>query len=55
MVDLLGRLIDSIMRFSLIMRGKVPGGFAAAAHIRYQEAGNPAPTYYVRAIETPGI
>ena len=54
MVGLLGRLIDSIMRFSLIMRGKVPGGFAAAAHIRYQEAGNPAPTYYVRAVRDAG-
>jgi hypothetical protein len=54
MVGLLGRLIDSIMRFSLIMRGKVPGGFAAAAHIRYQEAGNPTPTYYVRAVRDAG-
>jgi hypothetical protein len=54
MVGLLGRLIDSMMRFSLIMRGKVPGGFAAAAHLRYQEAGDPAPTYYVRAIRDAG-
>jgi hypothetical protein len=53
MVGLFGRLIDSIMRFSLIVRGKVPGGFAAAAHIRYQEA-SPAPTYYVRAVGDSG-
>ncbi len=53
MVGLIGRLIDSMMRFSLIVRGKVPGGFAAAAHIRYREA-NPAPTYYVRAVRDAG-
>jgi hypothetical protein len=54
MVGMFGRLVDSIMRFSLIMRGKVPGGFAAAAHVRYQEAGNLAPTYYVRAVRDAG-
>ena len=54
MVGLFGRLIDSIMRFSLIVRGKVPGGFAAAAHVRYQEAGTLAPTYYVRAVRDAG-
>jgi hypothetical protein len=54
MVGLFGRLIDSVMRFSLIMRGKVPGGFAAAAHIRYQEAGSLAPSYYVRAVRDAG-
>jgi hypothetical protein len=54
MVGMFGRLVDSIMRFSLIMRGKVPGGFAAAAHVRYQEAGDLAPTYYVRAVRDAG-
>jgi hypothetical protein len=54
MVGLFGRLIDSVMRFSLILRGKVPGGFAAAAHIRYQDAGILAPTYYVRAVRDAG-
>ena len=54
MVGMFGRLVDSIMRFSLIVRGKVPGGFAAAAHVRYQEAGALAPTYYVRAIRDAG-
>jgi len=42
------------MRLSLIMRGKVPGGFAAAAHVRFQEAGDLAPTYYVRALRDAG-
>jgi hypothetical protein len=54
MVGMFGRLVDSIMRFSLIVRGKVPGGFAAAAHVRYQEAGSLAPTYYVRAVRDAG-
>jgi len=54
MVGIFGRIIDSIMRLSLIIRGKVPGGFAAAAHIRYQEAGPLAPTYYVRAVRDAG-
>ena len=49
-----GRIIDSLMRLSLIMRGKVPGGFAAAAHVRFQEAGDRAPTYYVRAVRDAG-
>jgi hypothetical protein len=53
-VGIFGRFVDSIMRFSLIVRGKVPGGFAAAAHIRYEETGNIAPTYYVRAIRDAG-
>src|SRR4029453_12105857 len=54
MVGLFGRLVDSLMRFSLIVRGKVPGGFAAAAHIRYRDAGTLAPTYYVRAVRDAG-
>ena len=49
-----GRVIDSLMRLSLIMRGNVPGGFAAAAHVRFQEAGDLAPTYYVRAVRDAG-
>jgi hypothetical protein len=54
MVGMIGRIIDSMMRASLIMRGKVPGGFAAAAHIRVQESGPSAPTYYVRAVRDAG-
>jgi hypothetical protein len=54
MVGMFGRVIDSIMRLSLIMRGKVPGGFAAAANVRFQEAGDLAPTYYVRAVRDAG-
>jgi hypothetical protein len=54
MVGMFGRIIDSIMRLSLIMRGKVPGGFAAAAQVRFGESGALAPTYYVRAVRDAG-
>jgi hypothetical protein len=54
MVGMFGRIIDSIMRLSLIMRGKVPGGFAAAAHVRFHESGQLTPTYYVRALRDAG-
>jgi hypothetical protein len=54
MVGMFGRIIDSIMRLSLIMRGKVPGGFAAAAQVRFQKSGPLAPTYYVRAVRDAG-
>ena len=54
MVGMFGRVIDSIMRLSLIMRGKVPGGFAAAANVKVQEAGDLTPTYYVRAVRDAG-
>jgi hypothetical protein len=54
MVGMFGRIIDSIMRLSLIMRGKVPGGFAAAAHIKFQELGEFTPTYYVRGVRDAG-
>lgn len=33
-VGILSRLIDSLMRMTLILRGKVPGGYAAAAALR---------------------
>ncbi len=34
-VGLLGRFIDAIMRLTLLLRGKVPGGYAAAAQVDY--------------------
>ncbi len=34
-VGLLGRIIDSLFRLSLILRGSVPGGLTAALHRRY--------------------
>jgi len=35
-VGLLGRIIDSLFRLSLILRGSVPGGLTAALHRRYR-------------------
>lgn len=35
-VGLLGRVIDSLFRLSLILRGSVPGGLTAALHLRYR-------------------
>jgi hypothetical protein len=35
-VGLLGRIIDSLFRLTLILRGSVPGGLTAALHQRYR-------------------
>jgi hypothetical protein len=54
-VGLLGRLVDAFLRFSLVIRGKVPGGFAAAAEINYQASGAAGrPAYHVRASRDAG-
>ena len=34
-VGLLSRFVDAIMRLTLLLRGRVPGGYAAAAHNAY--------------------
>ena len=36
-VGILSRLIDGLMRMTLILRGKVPGGYAAAAALRMRQ------------------
>lgn len=54
-VGLLSRLVDSLMRVTLLLRGRVPGGFAAAAQEAYQSS--PAYTrctYYGRVSEDAG-
>ncbi len=46
-VGLLGRLIDAAMRLSLLVRGRVPGGTAAAAEQSYRARADPDTcTYY---------
>jgi hypothetical protein len=40
-VGLLGRLIDAVMRLSLLLRGRVPGGTTAAAEQRYRSGPQP--------------
>jgi hypothetical protein len=41
-VGLVGRLIDAVMRLSLLVRGRVPGGTAAAAEQSYRAHAGPA-------------
>ncbi|GHJ44041.1 hypothetical protein Cs7R123_13830 [Catellatospora sp. TT07R-123] len=45
-VGLLGRFIDSGMRLSLVLRGRVPGGLVAAGQQRYAETGPPCEAYH---------
>ena len=55
LVSLLGRIVDGFMRLSLLVRGKVPGGFAAAAEIRYRDSGEAAhPAYHMRVTRDAG-
>jgi hypothetical protein len=54
-VGLLGRIIDVGMRASLLMRGRVPGGVAAAAASLYQERlERDTCPYYGRVVEEGG-
>jgi hypothetical protein len=54
-VGLLGRTIDTLSRLSLLLRGSVPGGSAAAAHTAQQQHLSPErPTYYGRVVRTDG-
>ena len=41
-VGLLSRFIDAVMRLSLLMRGRVPGGTAAAAELQCRPGADPA-------------
>ena len=50
-----GRLIDAVMRASLLMRGKVPAGLAAAAETLYRERLDSSQfTYYGRIVRDGG-
>lgn len=52
-VGLLSRLIDSVMRLTLLLRGRVPGGFTAASQLAYAET--PARSvYYGRVVRDGG-
>lgn len=55
-VGLLSRFADGLFTFSLLMRGKVPGGTTAAASRQYREAVGAAPqyVYYGRVIRGGG-
>lgn len=47
-VGLLGRVIDSGMRLSLTLRGRVPGGLAAAAQMQYAATETTLDAYHAR-------
>jgi hypothetical protein len=55
-VGLLGRLIDAVLRLSLLLRGRVPGGTAAAAEQGYRAyAGSDGCPYYGRLTRDQGF
>ena len=55
-VGLLSRLIDAVMRLSLLLRGRVPGGTAAAAEQQYRAAADPGRCpYYGRVTRDRGF
>jgi hypothetical protein len=54
-VGVLGRIVDVLMRISLLIRGAVPGGVAAAAATRYRELlDTNTSTYYGRVTRDGG-
>src|SRR5829696_4198258 len=55
-VGLFARFIDSLFSLSLLLRGTVPGGTAAAAERRYAEMRrlDPSPVYYGRVLRQGG-
>jgi hypothetical protein len=55
-VGLLGRLIDAMLRLSLLLRGRVPGGTAAAAEQTYRSQADPdSCPYYGRVTRDRGF
>ncbi|MDX6338946.1 MAG: hypothetical protein QOG05_6286 [Streptosporangiaceae bacterium] len=55
-VGLLGRLIDAVLRLSLLLRGRVPGGTAAAAEQTYRSQADPDTCpYYGRVTRDRGF
>lgn len=51
-VGVIARLIDVLLRLSLLVRGKVPNGLVAAAHQRSRDL--QGATYYYRVVRTAG-
>lgn len=45
-VGLLSRFVDAVMRLTLLLRGNVPGGYAAAAQVAYAATPNHDKCYY---------
>ncbi|GLU45760.1 hypothetical protein [Nocardiopsis ansamitocini] len=54
-VGVFGRVLDVLMKFSLLIRGAVPGGLAAAAATRYRDRlDTGGATYYGRVVREGG-
>jgi hypothetical protein len=54
-VGVLARLVDAVFRVSLLLRGRVPGGFTAAAQVQYARSGSyQRPVYYGRVSQDAG-
>ena len=55
-VGMLSRLIDAVLRLSLLLRGRVPGGTTAAAEQRYRADAQPdSCPYYGRVVRDRGF
>ncbi len=53
-VGLLSRFVDAIMRFTLLLRGRVPGGYAAAVHETYMSTPTKDDCYYYGHVSRDG-
>lgn len=55
-VPLWSRIVDSLFEISLLLRGRVPGGFTASAQIEYAEAlkRDPRRSYHARVVRDGG-
>ncbi len=53
-VGLLARLVDFVMRITLLLRGRVPGGFAAAAQQAYAASPHYGEAYYYGQVTQDG-
>jgi hypothetical protein len=53
-VGLLGRLLDVLFRLSLMIRGRVPGGLVAAAHVAYSRSDAASNFPYYAHVSTDG-
>ena len=55
-VGLLSRMIDAVLRLSLLLRGRVPGGTTAAAERKYRASADPdSCPYYGRVVRDRGF
>jgi hypothetical protein len=53
-VGLLARLVDSVLRMTLLLRGKVPRGYAAAAHVKANSSQTAGKCHYYGHVSRDG-